>query len=244
MDNSNEEWLTLEDAVKFLNSKSNTENSWSINSLLTKCKHGKIRIVTKIPRHIEELSWFSADGRQVDFASDRLIPLNETMCDELIMCEEVSLRYATLPIVSNGDVEYLEAGFPPGTTERIITLKNVIVHRAELSRLQEPLIQVTPHTDRTWIQTARELGENYIKEWQAAGYTPTGDDAAAYCEAEFLRIGVFGRGEEFLRAENIKREALAGITNRKPGERAKGAKVPREKRENLPSCIGESPIRS
>lgn len=85
-----------------------------------------------------------------------------------------------------------------------------------------------------WIERAKELAAEYVTAWRAAGYAPTVADAALYVEAVFSTDGIFNTRGESIDRETIKREALAGITGRKPGERVNGAKIPTGKRESLP----------
>jgi hypothetical protein len=85
-----------------------------------------------------------------------------------------------------------------------------------------------------WIKKAQAIAEGYLVEWRKAGYTPTVADAALYVEGVFSTQGTVNTRRELIDRETIKREALKGITGRKPGERVKGKKIPPEKREGLP----------
>lgn len=85
-----------------------------------------------------------------------------------------------------------------------------------------------------WTLKARALANEYISAWRAAGYAPTVGDAALYVEGVFSTEDVFNTRGEAIDQETIKREALVGITGRKPGERVNRNKVPEGNRQKLP----------
>lgn len=85
-----------------------------------------------------------------------------------------------------------------------------------------------------WVRRAQELASEYLSQWRNAGYTGTGDDAALYVENVFCEKGIYNTRQEPIDRATIKREALSGITRRKPGERTGGKKIPSEKRGKLP----------
>jgi hypothetical protein len=85
-----------------------------------------------------------------------------------------------------------------------------------------------------WKERAVCLANEYLSAWRNEGYEPTGEDAALYVEGKFSTLGILGVRGEFLDWATIKREALTGITRRKPGAKSKKPKVPKGQRGNLP----------
>ena len=75
---------------------------------------------------------------------------------------------------------------------------------------------------REWKQKARTLGDSWMKsEEKKTGKRPTVKDIAMYLEGELSNRSITGARGKFLDWETIKREALKGITGRKPGDNLK-----------------------
>ncbi|WP_159878808.1 hypothetical protein [Aquitalea denitrificans] len=72
-------------------------------------------------------------------------------------------------------------------------------------------------TTPSWIKIARELGEKWMLEQEKLNKKKPGQIAIAkYVEGELSNRGVKGPRGRFLVADTIRKEALKGITGRKP----------------------------
>jgi hypothetical protein len=111
------------------------------------------------------------------------------------------------------------------------TVQPEAVQKSALQDLGQTKISSAKHE---WVAKAKNLGTEYVEAWRAAGYTATVDDAALFVEGVFITEGTFNTRKEAIDRETIKREALVGITGRKPGQRISGKKIPEEKRHRLP----------
>lgn len=116
-------------------------------------------------------------------------------------------------------------------TRRIEGDKSII--RIMISKEFTPELYVS-EKPKEWKIKAIELGPEYINKWRDAGYEPTVDDAAIYCETELYRLKFEGRDGKLL-ATNIRREVLDKARLGRPrGFKSKKPKVPREKVRSLP----------
>jgi hypothetical protein len=114
-------------------------------------------------------------------------------------------------------------------------------HQAESDELPTSPATALPVAP-IWKQEAVKLANEYISAWRTKGYEATGEDAALYVEGVFSTREIYGKRGKFLDRATIKREALKGITGRKPGAKTKLSKVPTGQRENLPKNNGGIPI--
>ena len=138
----------------------------------------------------------------------------------------------------------IEKGFPVAPELRDIAARfstnlNPKPHAPQLEAAQKTAQQdpsqakISP-AKHEWVAKAKNLGVEYVCAWRTAGYTPTVDDAALFVEGVFITEGTFNTRGEAIDRETIKREALVGITGRKPGERISAKKIPDAKRKKLP----------
>jgi hypothetical protein len=93
-----------------------------------------------------------------------------------------------------------------------------------------------------WTAQARDLAAKYVDAWRAAGFEPTISDAAVYVEGELFIKSIFNTRGGVIDWATIKREALTGITERRPGEKRSGRKIPKAQRQGMPMSWG-LPIR-
>jgi len=86
-----------------------------------------------------------------------------------------------------------------------------------------------------WIARARDLAAKYVDAWRAAGFEPTISDAALFVEGELFNKSIFNTRGGPIDRETIRRDALAGLTARRAGERRTGSKIPQGQRQKMPS---------
>lgn len=86
-----------------------------------------------------------------------------------------------------------------------------------------------------WEAEARDLAAKYLIAWRAVGFEPTVEDAAIYVEGELFVKSIFNTRGGVIDRSTIKRQALTGITARRPGEKRAGRKIPKGQRQKMPS---------